>query len=106
MSHVSKPSILWGLIGMIVLVVIFNKWMSSQMEHPVAVSNVPVAEMTEPAAPPVTPVAPMPEPQPVQEEKTVLNNAQAPVEDTGPKIGEKVLEPIYEPPSNDVILVN
>lgn len=105
MSQIFKPLIIWSLIGIGVLIVFFNQWMSAQIDRPAAVPQTPV-ETSAGIIPQPAPVLTVPEPMEMTEETPApAMNAHVPVEE-GPKVGERINEPIYEPPTNDVILVN
>lgn len=102
MGQMTRSSVLWVVLGIIVLLLVFNQWMSKEISHPTQQRSADQPSTNDPAKAQQSFTLP----QFPQEEdiSQVPDNTQQP-ENSSPKIGEIVNEPIYEPPSNDVILV-
>jgi hypothetical protein len=98
-----KPSTIGIILGIIIFFFIANHWMSNEISRPPASNKTAI---------PVTDIAPgkttetfSPASEPAQEDQVVeepLNNTH-PIKETDEN--QTTLEPIYEPPSNSVILV-
>lgn len=104
MAEMTKSNTLWIILGIVFLLFVLNQWMSREINHPVT----PVSQSPEETVIPPTEKVQMTQtfPLPVEsQEDSSVPAITAEPKDASPKVGEKVNEPIYEPPTNDVILV-
>lgn len=101
MAEITKSNTFWTVLGIIVLLFILNQWMSREINH----SGAPaVPSPAEVVGQPVQKLQSLSLPIETQEDASATAISLEP-KDASPKVGEKVNEPIYEPPTNDVILV-
>lgn len=99
----TRTKALWISLGIIFLIFIFNQWMSKEIDQPPQIqlpAGHPVTDV-----PAQTPTAlPLPQLPQDQDMPQATENIKQ-IDNSSPRIGERILEPVYEPPTNDVILV-
>ncbi len=104
MTEMNKSTTFWTVLGIVILLLVLNQWMSREINQPAAPALQSPAEVLSQPTEQAQPLQTLPLPIETEEAPPVPAITAEP-KDASPKIGEKVNEPIYEPPTNDVILV-